>query len=126
MAADQNQTVVIRFQLLGKLLIEHPAAGGQINGMHPLPCLIADMLPAAVQRIGLHHRTAAAAVGVIVHLHLLIGGVVADLVGSDGHNALCLRPADNGLAHHRLDGIGEQCHDVNSHRLPILSSYERA
>ena len=31
-------------------------------------------------------------------------------------------PAHDGLAHHGVDGVGEQGHDVNFHRWPILSS----
>ena len=108
-------------ELLGHLLVEVPAAGGQIDGVDPLPRLITDMLPAAVQGIGLHHRAAAAAVGIVVHLHLLVGGIVTDLVGLNGHQTLRPGPADDGLAHHGLHRVREQGHDVNPHRWPVLS-----
>lgn len=84
--------------------------------MGPLPYLPADMLPAAVQRVGLHHRPPAAAVGIVVHLHLLIGGIVPDLVGIEPDIAPVPGPTYDGLAHHGLDGVGKQGHDVNSHR----------
>ena len=121
MAADKDQAVVLLFQLPGHLLVKGPAAGGHINRMHPLPRLVTDMLPAAVQGVGLHHRAPASAIGIVIHLHLLVGGIVPDLVGSNGDIAPLLRPADDGLVHHGVDGVGEQRHDVNSHRWPILS-----
>ena len=121
-AADQDQMVVVCLQLLGHLLVKHPAAGRHVDGVDPMACLLADMLPAAVQRVRLHDSTPAPAVGVVVHLHLLVGGVVPDLVGDDFDIAPVLGPAHNGLAHHGINSVGEQGHDVNPHRWPILSS----
>ena len=121
-AADQDQMVVFLLDLPGHLLVEGAAAGGHVDGVYPLARFIADVLPAAVQGVGLHHRAPAAAVGIVVHLHLLVGGIVPDLVGGDGDIAPLLRPADDGLIHHGVDGVGEQRHNVNSHQQPVLSS----
>ena len=123
--ADENKAVILGFQFLCHLLIEGTTAGGHIDGVDALPCLVTDMLPAAVEGIGLHHRAATAAVGVVVHLHLLVGGIVADLMGHHFHIASLLCPTDDGLTHHGLDGIGKEGHNVNSHGCPVPSSYRR-
>ena len=124
-AADQDQMVMLRLQLPRHLLGQHPPAGGHIDGVYPPAGLVADMLPAAVQRVGLHHRAPPAAVGVIIHLHLLVGGELPNLVGTDGDEAPLLRPPDDGGAHHGVHRVGEQGHDINPHRWPILSSCGR-
>ena len=121
-AADQDQAVIPGLQLLGHLLVEYPAAGGEVDGVDPLASLLADVVPAAVQGVRLHNGSPASAIGIVVHLHLLIGGVIPDLVGGDPDIAPLLGPAHDGLAHHGVDGVGEQGHDVNFHRWPILSS----
>ena len=125
-SADQEDIFMRGLQLLGYLLGKGPATGGHIDRVGSLPYLPADMLPAAVQGVCLHHRTPTAAVGVIVHLHLLIGGILPNLVGVEPDKASVPGPADDRLAHHGLDGIGEQGHNVNSHRWPILSYCVRA
>ena len=81
--------------------------------MYPFPRLLTDMVPAAVQRVRLHDGSPASAVGIIIHLHLLIGGILPDLVSGDGHQSSGLRPPDNGLPHHSINGVREQGHDVN-------------
>ena len=124
-AADQDKMVILCLQFTGHLLGQHPAAGGHIDGVDPLPRFIADMLPAAVQRICLHDRAAAAAVGIVIHLHLLVGGVVPYLVGLYGDKAPFPGTTDDGRTHHRFHRVGEQGHDVNSHRWPVLSSCVR-
>ena len=120
-AAHQNQPLIGCLQLLGHLLVKHPPTGGEIDGVYPLPRLLADMVPAAVQRVRLHDGSPASAVGIIIHLHLLIGGVLPDLVSGNGHQSSGLRPPDNGLPHHGVDGVREQGHDVNPHPWPVLS-----
>ena len=91
-AADQNQMVILGLQFSGDGLGEGPAAGGHEDG--PAGAIGVDnVLPAAEQRVCLHHGPTASAVGVIVHLHLLVGGVGPDLVGADGDIAPLLRPA---------------------------------
>ena len=124
-AADQDKMVILCLQFTGHLLGQHPAAGGHIDGVDPLPRFIADMLPAAVQRICLHDRAAAAAVGIVIHLHLLVGGVVPYLVGLYGDKAPFPGTTDDGRTHHSFHRVGEQGHDVNSHRWPVLSSCVR-
>ena len=51
--------------------------------MHRAAGFIADCLPAAVQGVRSHHRAPAAAVGIVVGLVLLVGGIVTDLVEFD-------------------------------------------
>ena len=80
------------FQFSGDGLGEGTAAGGHEDG--PAGTIGVDnMLPAAEQGVCLHHGPTASAVGVIVHLHLLVGGVGTDLMGADGDIAPLLCPA---------------------------------
>ena len=80
------------------------------------------MRPAAVEGIGLHHRAASAAVGIIVHLHLLIRGEAADLVGPDGDIAPLLRAAEDARVHHRVHRVGKEGENVNPHWFPTPRS----
>ena len=82
--------------------------------------LLADRFPAAIQRIRRHHRTTTAAIGVVVHLILLVGGVIPDLMGLDADEASLLSPAQNALAQNITKRVGKQGHDVNSHRCASL------
>ena len=75
-----------------------------------------------IGRICLQHGTMAAAVGVVVHLILPVRSVIPDLVRFDAENAALLRAAEDGLAQHVADGVREERHDINSHRLPFLRS----
>ena len=93
-------------QLSGDGLGKGPAAGGHEDG--PAGAVGVDnMLPAAEQGVCLHHGPPASAVGVIVHLHLLVGGVGPDLVGADGDIAPLLRPAQNADVQHGVHGFRE-------------------
>ena len=47
-AANQNNMVIVCLQPARLCLTEGLAGGGHVNRMDPLPCLIADMLPASV------------------------------------------------------------------------------
>ena len=71
------------------------------------------MLPALVQGICLHHCPVPAAVGVVVHLLLLVEGVVPDLVALNADIAPLLGSAQDGLAQHVSYYNLEQRHDVN-------------
>ena len=115
MAADDDDVVQLA-QTDGVGLLEGMAAGGHVNGMDGAACLIADGFPAAVQGIGLHDRAAAAAVGVVVHLVLLVGGIVPDLVGLNGDEAALLGTAQDALGQHIAQRLREEGHDINSHR----------
>jgi len=106
-AADQDQTLVIIFQPPGVGLGEGLPRRGHVDGVDPFPRLLADVLPAAVEGIGLHHRPPAAAVGVVVHLLLLIHGVVPNLVAVHPDIAPLLPPAQHGLTEHISHHIGE-------------------
>ena len=110
-AADEDEIVIVRLRR---------AAGGEEDGMHRRADLIADRAPAAPQRVTLHDRAAAAAVGVIVHLVLLVGGIVPDLVGVDLDEPLFLRPAEDAGVQHRRHGLRKQRHDIKTHGLTSL------
>ena len=72
-AAYQNQPLVVIPQAPGVGLVKgHSRRADDINSVIPLPRLLADVLPALVEGISLHHRPPAAAVGVVVHLTLFI------------------------------------------------------
>ena len=108
--------VVVRQQLPGLGLGEGGPAGGEVDGAGFLRAeALPDVGPAPVEGVRLHHRPPAAAVGVVVHLLLLIDGKVPDLVGVDADIAPLLGPAQDGLVHHVPHSFGEQGHDVNSH-----------
>ena len=115
MPADKNK--IVHFcQTAGIALIEHMPGGGEVDRVDGRACLIADMTPAAVERICLQHGAVAAAVGVVVHLILPVRSVIPDLVRFDAENAALLRAAEDGLAQHVADGVREERHDINSHR----------
>ena len=78
--ADQNQVVQLR-QPPCILLTEGLAAGGHINGMSVTADFILHAAPAAIQRVCLHNRALSAAIGIVVHLVLTVGGIVPNLVG---------------------------------------------
>ena len=72
MAADQNEGLIVSLQPLGIGLTKDLAGGGEVNGVQALACFVADVLPALVEGVGLHHRPVAAPIGVVIHLFLFI------------------------------------------------------
>ena len=63
----------------------------------------------------MHHGPPATAVGIIVHLHLLVGGVGPDLVGADGDVSPLLGPAQDADVHHGVHGFREEGQNVDLH-----------
>ena len=121
MTAHEDQMVIIGLESAGFLLRERRACRGEENGMHPFPCLIADMLPAIVKRLHLHNAASSAAVGIIVHLTLLVGGIIPDLVAADLQMTAALGTAKNAFPQNCLHGIREQGHDVKLvHQRPSI------
>ena len=112
-AAHQNQVLMVTGQPFGVCLGEGLAAGGQVDGASRAVG-VSDMLPALIERVGLHHSTAAAAVGVVVHLALLVEGVVPNLVGVDTQDIPLLSPAQNRLGECVAHCVGKQSHDVDA------------
>ena len=119
MAADQNQIIHLA-QADGVRLLEGMAAGGEIDGMHRPAGLVTHRFPAAVQRVRLHHRAPASAVGIVIHLILLIGGIVPDLVSLNLNEAPLLRTAQNAVGKHIAQRLRKQGHNVNPHRFASL------
>ena len=66
--------------------------------MHRATGFIAHRLPAAVQRVCSHHRSPAATVRIVIHLILLVGGVIPNLMGIDFDKATFLRPPQDTFA----------------------------
>ena len=71
-AAYEDQAPLLPGQPPGVRLGEGFATGREKNGAGPGVRQGADVLPTPVQRVGLEHRPPASAVGVVVHLLLLI------------------------------------------------------
>ena len=100
--------VIAVLQLARHRLREGAPAGGEVDRVAAAARLLANVRPAAVQGVCLHHRAAPAAVGIVVHLHLLVGRVVADLVGFDRDVPALLRAPEDADIHHRIDRGGEK------------------
>ena len=121
-AADENEVVKALLQFPRDGLRERAPAGGKIDGVPPRTGLLAHARPAAVKGIGLHHRAASAAVGIVVHLHLFVGGEVPDLVRFDGDVPALLRAAEDARVHHRVHRVGKESENVNPHWFPAPRS----
>ena len=95
--------------------------GAQVN--HPaaaLPGALQHRVQAGLQGLGHHHAAVAPAVGVIVHLVLLVVGIVPDLEAVDLHDALFGRAADDALVQHRVHRVWEQSQNVDPHHMPSI------
>ena len=93
---------------------EHHMRPGAALGRHRLQ----NGGAAVVNGLRLHHHAGAAAIGVIVHLALLVQRVLAYLVGVKLDAAVFLRAANDALRHERLAYLREQGGNVNPHRHP--------
>ena len=71
-----------------------------------------DVAEAALERLRHHDEAPAAAVGVVVDLHLLIFREIAYLHAVYLHRALLLRAADYALAQDARHAVREEGHDV--------------
>ena len=109
---------------------DYPYGGGRGAVMTADPLYratgpITDSFPAAVQRICRHLGTPAASVRVIVHLILLVGSVVPDLVGFDFDEPTLLGPTQNAFGQNVTQSLREQGQNVNSHRCAYPRSASR-
>ncbi len=121
-AAYEDKVVVIPAQALGLLLVEGPALRRHVyDPAAARPRLRHDVVQAALEGLGHHDEAPAAAVGVVVHLHLLVLRVVAylDAVYLDG--ALLRRAAYDALAQDGAHDVREQGHDIYPVRLHATS-----
>ena len=62
---------------------------------------------------GLHHGTVAAAVGIVVHLPLLVAGVIPDLMAVDADDIPFLGPSQDGFTEHVPHHVREKGHDMD-------------
>ena len=116
-AADQDQVRQLT-QPDSVRLGKGVPAGRQEHGMDRPFRVVTGRLPAAVQGVCLHDGAPAAAVGVVVYLVLLVGGIVPDLPGIDLNVATLLGTAQDALGEHIPHRIREQCQNLNPHRFP--------
>ena len=121
-AADQHQVVVIPLEALGGLLVVGLALGTHVD--HPAAQALRGggdhRVQAAFQRLGHHDAAEAPAVGVIVHLVLLVFGIVPDLDAVYLHRALLHGPADDALVQHGADRVGKQGQNIDPHYMPSI------
>lgn len=108
--------ILLLTQANGVSLRKGMAAGRKINSMNR-PCrLIADGFPAAIQRICLHDGPPAAPIGIVIHLILLIGGIIPDLMRLNMDEAPLLGTSQNALGEYISQRIREQGQNINPHR----------
>ena len=72
----------------------------------------AERLMAQVQRLGQHHLPAAAAVGRVIRLVVLVRRVIPDIGRPHLDQPFLLRTADDAFPHDRIDHFGKQRHNV--------------
>ena len=100
MAADQNETAVAVFQTTGLRLCKRFSSWRHVDRVDPLPRLLTDIIPTPVKGIGLYNCPAAAPIGIIVYLLLLVDSIIPNLVAIYTDIAPLLPTAQNGLAEH--------------------------
>ena len=118
--------IVIALEALCRLLRVGLALRGHVNAAAALFARLgAHVVKARLERLRHHHAAPAAAIGIVVHLLLLVLRIVADLDGVDVQNALLLGAAENADLERRLHRVGEERQNVNAHRITFLLSDER-
>ena len=113
-AAHQNDVLPPQ-QLPGHALVKGAALGGHEHRVHVPACLLTQGPVAEIQRLRQHDQPLAAAVGIVVRAAVVGGGVVPDVGGPDGDEALGLGLADDAGLHHCADHIRKQGHNVDGH-----------
>ena len=63
-----------------------------------------------------HNRATTAAIGIVIHLILLVGSIIPDLMGLNGDESTLLGTAQDAFAEDISQGLREEGHDINSHR----------
>ena len=120
MAADERNGV-IGGQLPGLFLIVGAARSRQEHHMGPssaLPGALGLHGPQAVgDRLCVQHHAAAAAVGVVIGLLLLVFCIVADLVAVRLEQVLRAGAAQNTGREEAVAQLGKKRYDINAHRL---------
>ena len=119
MTADQNQIFHLA-QTNGICLPKGMTARRQINGVHRATCFVADSLPASIQWVRCHDSTTSAAVGIVVHLILLVGSVVTNLMGFNADESTLLSTAENTLRQNITQRLRKKRQNINSHRYASL------
>ncbi len=76
---------------------------------------LVDGFDGGEERLRLHHHAGAAAIGIVVHDMVAIGGGVARVVQRDLEQPLGLRPRQDAFAEWAAKHLGQQGEDVESH-----------
>ena len=95
-------------QLTRFLLGEHRPLWGHIDKIRPLSRLLADRAEAVGDGLGVHHHPLPAAIGIVVHLLLLIEGIVPDLVAVHLKRAFALRAPEDAFRQYPVTHLIKQ------------------
>ena len=82
-----------------------------------LTCLGHHMVQTALERLCHHDAAEATAIGVVIHLHLLVFGKVANLMGLNVQNTLLGCATDDAFPQHSTHAVGKEGENIHSHGL---------
>ena len=112
-AAEKHQLVVVRRPSAQVGLNEGLALGA--HQQHPPPRQHGDGPEGGIHRFGFEHHARATAVGLVVDLAVLVGGVIAGIVGVELGDASAKGPADHPQPQQGRKGLRGQAHHIESH-----------
>ena len=99
----------------GQFLIERLPLGRHEDGSGSFRTPVPDGLVAVIHGLSLHDHARPAPVWIIIHLPVGICGIVPDIDGFDGNQALLLRPAQNTGPGDGIDHFRKEGHDMKIH-----------
>jgi hypothetical protein len=73
-----------------------------------------DVIPALVEGISLHHCSATAAIGIIIHLFLFIQSEIPDLPAFNAKDIPFLCSSENGFTKNITNAFREKGHNINA------------
>ena len=121
-AAQQDQ-IFFHGKFFHHRLIQHPALGRQIDRSCGFSNLFFHRLAGTVYRLRLHNHSGAAAVGIIVHPIVFVGGKIPDIRGLQSDAAFFHRFAQDAGVQSLLDHLRKQCQYMKIHsHLRLLRS----
>ena len=112
--AAKDDDVLFHGELVAQRLVEHLAVGAHVDDLIVVP-LAFQVADAVVDRLDHHHHARAGGKRVVVHLVVLVGAVVTQVVQSDFHNALVDGAFDDGFGEGSLKHFRENRDDVDAH-----------
>ena len=81
---------------------------------------VADGIENRLADAGHEDAAPAPAVGIVVHLHLLVFGEIPDLHAVDVEDAFFAGPPEDALVQHGVHRVGKKGHDVDAHCFTFL------